>query len=227
MGDTHAVEDYGWRDAGHTDSHRYLEPAVLSWLGRLGARRVLDLGCGNRALCRTLKDAGYEVVGCDADRRGIELARSRSPDIRFEVVEIGSPPEVLGEASFDVVVSTEVVEHLYNPPDVARIRVSTGEGRRTSDRDDTVSWVSEEFVTGPARSLGFAPCALVGRRAHQVLVACDANRAAGARRFPGGRILGCGQDSTAVEEHGARCTEALIAPGPVERVLPCRPVLGQ
>ncbi|OYV74920.1 MAG: SAM-dependent methyltransferase [Chromatiales bacterium 21-64-14] len=129
MGDIHAVEDYGWRDAERTGSHRYIEPAVISWLGRLGARRVLDLGCGNGFLCRTLKDAGYEVVGCDADRRGIELARSRSPDIRFEVVEIGSPPEAVGEASFDAVVSTEVVEHLYSPhrlPEFAHPLVKEG-----------------------------------------------------------------------------------------------------
>ena len=115
MADGHVSADYGWRDAESTCAHTYLEPVVLQSLQRLGARRVLDLGCGNGALCRTLKDAGFEVAGCDADRRGVEFARAKNPDIRFEVMDIAEAPGPLAGEFFDAVVSTEVVEHLYNP----------------------------------------------------------------------------------------------------------------
>ncbi len=115
MADGHISADYGWRDAGPTCAHSYLEPMVLGQLQRLGARRVLDLGCGNGVLCRTLKDAGFEVAGCDADRRGVRFARAKSPDIRFEVMDIAAAPGPLEGESFDAIVSTEVVEHLYSP----------------------------------------------------------------------------------------------------------------
>ncbi len=115
MADGHISADYGWRDAEPTCAHTYLEPVVLQSLQCLGVRRVLDLGCGNGALCRTLKDAGFDVAGCDADRAGVELARGRNPDIRFEVMDMAGAPGPFAGEIFDAVVSTEVVEHLYSP----------------------------------------------------------------------------------------------------------------
>ena len=115
MADGHTSSDYGWRDSEPTGSQAYLEPVVLAFLRRFAARRVLDLGCGNGALRRRLKDVGFDVMGCDADPTGISLARSRSPDIRFEVLDLHASPESLGGQPFDAVVSTEVVEHLYSP----------------------------------------------------------------------------------------------------------------
>lgn len=50
----------------------------------------------------------------------VERARERNPGVRFEF-DIASRGlrERLGDAPFDVVVSTEVVEHLYDPDDWA------------------------------------------------------------------------------------------------------------
>jgi hypothetical protein len=111
--------------------------------GGPGARRILDLGCGDGTLCRILKAAGPDVAGCDANRKGIELVRAKSP-------------------------------------------------------------------------VGFAPHAVVGRWAYQVLVAYDANRTARAWGLSGDRIHGRGEGSAAVEEYGARGPKVLIGLGPVD-----------
>lgn len=112
-----AAGDYGWRDAGASCAHAYLEPAVLEILERLGARRVLDLGCGNGALTRRLQAAGFDTVGCDADERGIELARGAAGDRAdaYRVISVYDDPSALGAGDFDAVVAVEVVEHLFAP----------------------------------------------------------------------------------------------------------------
>jgi 2-polyprenyl-3-methyl-5-hydroxy-6-metoxy-1,4-benzoquinol methylase len=73
--------------------------------------RVLDYGCGNGWLAAQLAAAGYDVTGFDPDEGGIRLARDAHPSIRFETA---LPPD-----AYDAVISTEVVEHVYDPHDWA------------------------------------------------------------------------------------------------------------
>lgn len=111
------VEDYGWRSGESTCSGDYVVPYVLATLRRLGARRVLDLGAGNGALCGELAQAGYDVVGMEYDAGGVDIARRRHPSVTFHHlgVEQGTAALRAAEAPFDAVVSTEVIEHLYAP----------------------------------------------------------------------------------------------------------------
>lgn len=44
---------------------------------------VLDLGCGNGALSKTLKDKGFIVKGVDASKEMLDIARKNYPDIEF------------------------------------------------------------------------------------------------------------------------------------------------
>lgn len=112
------VDDFGWRDTGASCSHDYLRPALLELLSEAKAKKVLDLGCGNGALTHDLRAAGFEVVGCDADEQGIELARRGGG--RFEHLGVYDDPLRLGDTSFDAVVSVEVVEHLMKPRYLAK-----------------------------------------------------------------------------------------------------------
>lgn len=108
---------YGWTAADpYTAS--YLTPALLQLVQRVGARRVLDAGCGNGALAETLAQAGYEVTAVDGDEEAIALARERTSAVRFAEADFARPPEAQGlmdEGPYDLVVSTEVIEHLYSP----------------------------------------------------------------------------------------------------------------
>jgi SAM-dependent methyltransferase len=60
-------------------AHVYLAPAVLKLLRQGGARRVLDLGCGNGTFTARIVEAGYEVVGIDASASGIKIATRLVP----------------------------------------------------------------------------------------------------------------------------------------------------
>ena len=102
--------------------HAYFVRHVLSLAGHLEpGTRVLDVGCGNGFLCGEFLKRGCKVVGTDLSAQGIELARQTYSSGRFEL--LGADASVLaslGEQPFDIVVSTEVVEHLYAPRDWAK-----------------------------------------------------------------------------------------------------------
>jgi 2-polyprenyl-3-methyl-5-hydroxy-6-metoxy-1,4-benzoquinol methylase len=109
--------DYGWESAETPHSCAYIAPEVFSILRRLGVNRVLDIGSGNGDLCNQLSNAGYDVVGMEVDQRGIEISRAEYPEIKFYQLNVEDDPQKLLdlEERFEVVVSTEVIEHLYAP----------------------------------------------------------------------------------------------------------------
>ena len=118
------TEDYGWQ-AEAPESSNIINPAIrkLVAAGDPRPRDVLDVGCGNGALAKELHDDGFHVVGVDGDAGGIELARRHFSGPRYEVATFESDPAGIAatpDGRFDYVVSTEVVEHLYSPQELAR-----------------------------------------------------------------------------------------------------------
>ena len=78
--------------------------------------RVLDVGCGNGSTAGEFIRRGCFVVGVDPSEKGVAWARQSFPEARFELMGAGEDLLArLGELPFDLVVSTEVVEHLYAP----------------------------------------------------------------------------------------------------------------
>jgi SAM-dependent methyltransferase len=74
-------------------------------------RRVLDLGCRSGALTR-LYAPGNEVVGLDADRDALDEAAKLGIETIWADAEEPLPFE---DASFDVAVAGELIEHLRDP----------------------------------------------------------------------------------------------------------------
>jgi len=115
-------KDYEFNSAAESHMHRHFMPSIFAFAGELKpGTRVLDVGCGNGAACGEFIRRGCTVVGIDLSRQGIELARRTYPLGRFEL--LGAERDMLhrlGESPFDLVVSTEVVEHLYAPRDWAQ-----------------------------------------------------------------------------------------------------------
>lgn len=111
------TEDYGWSDEA-PESSSYINQAIINIAARLDPRpqTILDVGCGNGVLAAELASQGYAVTGVDGDTRAIEIARSKYPNAEFETGVFENPPPGL----FDFVCSTEVVEHLYAPHELAR-----------------------------------------------------------------------------------------------------------
>lgn len=69
---------------------------------------ICDLGCGTGWLTNEIRKFGH-VTGIDLSQKGIELARARWPGITFLC---GDALEYRPDSRFDVVVSSEVIEHL-------------------------------------------------------------------------------------------------------------------
>ena len=108
-------KEYGYASSDQGTAHRYLLPALLEMLGPPRGF-VLDLGCGNGAMALALIARGYDVWGVDASESGIKLANAGAPG-RFFVMNFatGCLPAELSGKPFQSVISTEVIEHLYDP----------------------------------------------------------------------------------------------------------------
>jgi len=111
---TEGLEHYGHTERA-SGSHRYLGPKLVQLCRQYGATSVLDVGCGNGALCRDLHALGIHVVGLEPSRDGFETAKKLNPDIRFYRAGVNDSPTEIEENDFDLVVCAEVVEHLYAP----------------------------------------------------------------------------------------------------------------
>ena len=94
--------------------------AVFAELVGSPGRRVLDLGCRTGALA-SYYAKGNEVVGVDVDHEALARASGRlGIDTVWADVEEGRP---FDDASFDVVVAGELLEHLADPrAAVAQVR---------------------------------------------------------------------------------------------------------
>lgn len=103
----------------HKDAVRHSGAALLKdvrglfFASRIGTgKRVLDIGCRNGALTAFYVE-GNSILGVDIDSGNLALARER---LGIETAHFDLHGEwPVPEKSFDAVVATEVLEHLYFP----------------------------------------------------------------------------------------------------------------
>src|ERR1700730_10225498 len=76
---------------------------------------VLDVGCGNGVISRSLGAEGFNVYGIDISEKTIEKARSLNlyPNVKFDV--ISAEQLVARGERYDAVICSEVLEHLEDP----------------------------------------------------------------------------------------------------------------
>lgn len=111
--------DYQYDDASATHTHAYLWGPVCQLIEARPEKRVFELGCGNGAFARHLKHRGYQVEGVDPSEQGIEQARKADPSLPLEVGNAYEPLS-MRYGTFPLLVSLEVVEHVYYPKKYAR-----------------------------------------------------------------------------------------------------------
>jgi 2-polyprenyl-3-methyl-5-hydroxy-6-metoxy-1,4-benzoquinol methylase len=82
---------------------------------------VLDVGCGNGVISRSLGTYGFNVYGIDVSDKAIEKARQLNtlPNVKFDVV---SAEQLVAEGTkYNAIICSEVLEHLNSPGDLLKV----------------------------------------------------------------------------------------------------------
>jgi 2-polyprenyl-3-methyl-5-hydroxy-6-metoxy-1,4-benzoquinol methylase len=109
---------YQYRAATSEDSHQHLYPSVSRLLQNIPSGSiVMDAGCGNGSFLALFQDRNWQLHGSDLSPTGIEIASKTYPNINFfladgQTLYAGFLATV---GPVDIVISTEVIEHIYDP----------------------------------------------------------------------------------------------------------------
>jgi len=119
-----AYTEFEWQTAaaGNGESGEKLTCTFVELVKKLeGVRSICDLGCGNGHISGRLAALGYDVTGVDASASGIQIARRVYPSVEFVHALIDRD---LSLGKFDLVISSDVIEHLYRPSDLLEAAAS-------------------------------------------------------------------------------------------------------
>jgi 2-polyprenyl-3-methyl-5-hydroxy-6-metoxy-1,4-benzoquinol methylase len=117
MGDMGGIS-YHYSAANAEPSHQHLYPSVSRFLQNVPPGSiVMDAGCGNGSFIALFQDRQWQLHGSDLSPTGIELARKTYPNINFFLADAQSLyADFLNTVGpVDIVISTEVIEHIYDP----------------------------------------------------------------------------------------------------------------
>jgi 2-polyprenyl-3-methyl-5-hydroxy-6-metoxy-1,4-benzoquinol methylase len=114
---TQDCSEYPYANADAGWEHGYLLPPIIELIDRAAngkATRIFEIGTGNGAIANALATRGHEVTGIDYSASGVGNANRAFPALR---IEQGSAYDDLKTrfGEFPIVLSIEVIEHLYFP----------------------------------------------------------------------------------------------------------------
>lgn len=102
------------------------EDDLISLITPLNAEKILDAGCGEGFTLSKLYEfkIGKELEGIDSSEQAIELGKKMYPHLSLKIGDIYTLRYI--DNSFDIVICTEVLEHLQDPKEALKelVRVS-------------------------------------------------------------------------------------------------------
>jgi len=108
--------DYSYTDVLPGWDHSIILPPIVQALRSVPAHgAVLDLGCGNGAMLAEIRKRGsWKLCGLDSSESAVSMAQSQGFDVRLADATVDSA-SLFEPHSFDLIVSAEVIEHVYDP----------------------------------------------------------------------------------------------------------------
>ena len=106
---------YHHRKGRPNATSQWLWPVLKKVISGLEHRpsRVMDLGCGNGSTANMIQELGFEVIGVDHSPSGVAMATESYPGVEFVQSNVLEDLSHLG--TFPLILSMEVIEHLYDP----------------------------------------------------------------------------------------------------------------
>ena len=121
-------QEYSYKDSEPGHHHAYLLSPLLNLLSKKASTintnteqlRILDIGCGNGSLTSIWAKQGHQVIGIEASESGVKFARQKHTNCEFVLGSVYDPVPHNFKNFFDIVISAEVIEHLYYPKQLAQ-----------------------------------------------------------------------------------------------------------
>ena len=141
------LSDDWWNERGPFAALQAMTPARVSYIKRhttrlLGTRfdapldglRILDIGCGGGILAEPLARLGADILGIDASRGAIDAAQDHAArsglTIRYQA--IAAEELVKTGETFDIIIASEVIEHVQSRPEFLHTMASFGHADKPS-----------------------------------------------------------------------------------------------
>lgn len=107
--------DYFQESAEITENERHrLNQLIVSKLDVNGAK-VLDVGCGNGWLSKSIQSSNNHVVSLDISLINVKKVLAQTPHANHSglVADVFNLP--IPDNNFDAIVASEIIEHIYDP----------------------------------------------------------------------------------------------------------------
>ena len=107
--------EYVHNSEGLGTHHAYLLPSIDRFLGAPCNRSIFEIGFGNGSVANHFASNGFKVSGIEPSHDGVRIARKLYPHL--DQLHQGNAYEPLAEryGTFSIVISLEVIEHVYAP----------------------------------------------------------------------------------------------------------------
>lgn len=107
-----------------TKENKKIYAAITDHILTLKPSSVLEIGSGMGMLGNEIRQMGIRYVGVEPDEAQLHLCRERYPELNVIEGSCYDSPEKYGLGEFDLVFSTDVIEHLYLPRQLVSFKLA-------------------------------------------------------------------------------------------------------